>query len=174
MVKLAAAALGASAELAAVAERTGIDGASGLAFDAAGNLWVASSGPAQVIRVDASHLGASGPAGDLSITARSPAPSMTTLPSPSGLAFDGSGALWVNYDGTLAKLSTRGSGRAGDSDRDSRRANPPRRGGPTCRFGLRRGRRPLVRFRTGDAGAPRARPAPNLERSDAHRGPHQS
>ena len=105
VVKLAAAALGASAELAAVAERTGIDGASGLAFDAAGNLWVASSGPAQVIRVDASHLGASGPAGDLSITARSPAPSMTTLPSPSGLAFDGSGALWVNYDGTLAKLS---------------------------------------------------------------------
>ncbi len=105
VVKLAAAALGVSAELAAVAERTDIEGASGLAFDAAGNLWVASSGPAQIIRVDASHLAASGSAGDLSITARSPAPTTTTLPSPSGLAFDGTGALWVNYDGTLAKLS---------------------------------------------------------------------
>ena len=58
----------------------------GVAFDANGNLFVASPCADAIYRVDASQLAASG-----SVT-----PSLTiTVEDPQGLAFDRSGALWV-------------------------------------------------------------------------------
>jgi sugar lactone lactonase YvrE len=96
--------LAASGSPPAAVEMVGIDDPSGLAFDAAGNLWVASGADAHVLRIDARHLGpGAGP--DLTITAQKPPPVLGTLASPAGLAFDAQGSLWVNYSGTLAKLT---------------------------------------------------------------------
>jgi sugar lactone lactonase YvrE len=80
-----------------------IEGPSGLAFDSAGNLFVAS-GAKRIYRFDAAHLAASATTADLSIEAMSPPPVIGTLADPLGIAFDASGSLWVNYDGTIAKL----------------------------------------------------------------------
>ncbi len=58
----------------------------GLAFDAAGNLYVSSPCRDAVLRVDAASLATSGSA----------APSLTIpVPDPAGIAFDRSGNLWV-------------------------------------------------------------------------------
>jgi sugar lactone lactonase YvrE len=70
-----------------------LNGPTGLAFDANGNLWVANATSNTVVRFAASQLAASG----------SPTPAVTlgatsgSLGGPSGLAFDasGSGNLWV-------------------------------------------------------------------------------
>jgi sugar lactone lactonase YvrE len=87
-------------------ELTGLNGPIGLAFDAAGNLWVAFSGSDRVARYNASRLAASSTsAPDLVIEARTPPPVIGTLGSPLGLAFDGSGNLWVNFNGTLTRLT---------------------------------------------------------------------
>jgi DNA-binding beta-propeller fold protein YncE len=83
----------------------GINAPSGLAFDAAGNLFVASNGDGTVLRIDAAHLTVSGTGADLTITAMTPSPVIGPLPAPAGLAFDGAGNLWVNYDGTIAQLT---------------------------------------------------------------------
>ncbi|MFY0572326.1 hypothetical protein ACN28E_51995 [Archangium lansingense] len=85
---------------------SGLDGPSGLAFDSAGNLWVAFMGADRVARYNASRLGASSTASpDLVIEARTPPPVIGTLSAPSGLAFDVSGNLWVNFSGTLTRLT---------------------------------------------------------------------
>lgn len=84
---------------------TGLDGPSGLAFDAAGNLWVAFTGADRVARYNASHLGASSSSPDLILEAKTPAPVIGTLSAPSGLAFDASGNLWVNFDGTITRIA---------------------------------------------------------------------
>ena len=89
----------------AAVEIAGIDDPAGLAFAASGDLWVASGAGALVVRVDALSLGASAAGPDLSITAQTPLPVINTLSSPAGLAFDAAGSLWVNYSGTLAKLT---------------------------------------------------------------------
>lgn len=58
----------------------------GLAFDAAGNLWVSSPCRDAVMRIDAASLATSGTA----------TPSLTiTVQDPTGIAFDRSGNLWV-------------------------------------------------------------------------------
>ena len=65
----------------------------GLAFDAAGNLWVANAGNS-IVEYPAGLLGATG----------SPAPTVTLaggiLSNPAGLAFDADGNLWVANEGT--------------------------------------------------------------------------
>jgi hypothetical protein len=107
VVKIAASALGTPgtfAPLAAV-EESDISAPAGLAFDSTGNLWIAANGASTVVRINAAHLTTSGAGADLTITALTPQPVVGTLSSPLGLAFDGSGNLWVNYDGTIARLT---------------------------------------------------------------------
>ncbi len=106
VVKIAAAALetpGSTAPVAAV-EEGGISAPEGLAFDSTGNLWVAS-GASTIVRINGAHLTTSGTGADLTIVALSPPPVIGPLSSPLGLAFDGDGNLWVNYDGTFARLT---------------------------------------------------------------------
>ncbi|WP_224248422.1 Vgb family protein [Hyalangium gracile] len=87
-------------------ELTGLDGPSGLAFDREGNLWVAFVGDDRVGRYNASRLSSSSTAApDLVIQAKAPPPNLANLRAPSGLAFDATGNLWVNFNGTLARLT---------------------------------------------------------------------
>ena len=90
----------------ATVERTGIGSPQGLAFDNAGNLWVAAHDDAAVVRIDAGHLAASGDAATISRSWRRTTMSSvtSTLRSPISLAFDAAGNLWVNYDGTIASI----------------------------------------------------------------------
>ena len=112
VVKLTAAQIAATGNPSATVERTGIGSPQGLAFDGAGNLWVAAQDDEAVIRIDAANLAASGSSVDLAITAQTPSPVIGTL-RPVGLAFDGSGNLWVNYDGTIARLAAADLGGTG-------------------------------------------------------------
>ena len=86
-------------------EMSGIEAPAGIAFDFAGNLWAAANGSATIKRVDVSHHLTSGSGADLTIEALTPSPVIGTLGSPLGIAFDGDGNLWVNYDGILARLT---------------------------------------------------------------------
>jgi hypothetical protein len=104
VVKIAADDLSRANPAASVA-MSGIDAPAGLAFDLAGNLWVAANGSSTVMRIDASHHGSSGSGADLTITAVTPSPVIGPLTSPLGIAFDGNGNLWVNFDGILARLT---------------------------------------------------------------------
>jgi sugar lactone lactonase YvrE len=104
VVRLAASQLAASGSPVPAVELGGIEGPSGLAFDAAGNLFVAS-GAKKVLRFDKAHLASSTSAPDLAIGARSPPPVIGDLPDPQGLAFDKDGNLWVNFGGTLVRLA---------------------------------------------------------------------
>jgi sugar lactone lactonase YvrE len=105
VVMLTAAQVAAGGTPAATVERKEIPSPQGLAFDRSGNLWVAAQDVPGIMRIDASHLTATGSGADLTITAMSTASGTTsTLSSPIGIAFDGSGNLWVNYDGTIASI----------------------------------------------------------------------
>ena len=71
-----------------------LNGPSALAFDANGNLWVANANASTVVEFTGSQLAGSG----------SPTPAVTlsatngSLSSPSSLAFDASGDLWIAND----------------------------------------------------------------------------
>jgi hypothetical protein len=104
VVKIAADDLSAANPVASVV-MSGIEAPAGLAFDFAGNLWVAANGASAIMRIDASHHATSGTGADLTITAETPSPVIGTLGNPLGIAFDGTGNLWVNYDGILARLT---------------------------------------------------------------------
>jgi len=85
-------------------EESGINAPAGVAFDLSGNMWVAANGDNKVIRINAAHLVSSGSGNDLAITAMRAGAVAGVLGNPIGLAFDGSGNLWVNYDGIIAEL----------------------------------------------------------------------
>jgi hypothetical protein len=81
----------------------------GLAFDTVGDLWVASAGNDEVLRFYSEHLGTSfTDAADVVLTAKTAATGTTppTYTTPSGLAFDQAGTLWVGYDSTLVGFTT--------------------------------------------------------------------
>ena len=104
VVKFAATQLVPGGSTDPIVEESGINAPEGVAFDAAGNMWVASSGDSKVLRIDAAHLTMTGTGADLAISAQTGGTINTPLITPLGLAFDGSGNLWVNYDGTIAEL----------------------------------------------------------------------
>jgi sugar lactone lactonase YvrE len=72
----------------------------GLAFDAAGNLWIANSGNANVIALHANHLATTAfVSADIVLS-----PGSTTPTLPLGLAFDDHGNLWVVHaEGVLTR-----------------------------------------------------------------------
>ena len=82
----------------------------GIAFDSSGNLWVSDAGNNRVLRFNAKVLGshaASGPSADIvlgqadfvsdgyNLPPTSPATSLNAFTSPSGIAFDSAGRLFV-------------------------------------------------------------------------------
>ena len=85
-------------------EQSGLMAPMGVAFDAAGNMWVASNDSDTVVRINAAHLTTSGSGADLAITAMTSGVVNSVLRFPIGIAFDATGNLWVNYDGTIAEL----------------------------------------------------------------------
>jgi len=105
LVRFTPAQLEAGGTPTAAVQADGIRAPSGIAFDAVGNLWVAAQDGPSVMRIDAAHTTVSGTGADLTITAATPPPVIGTLGAPSGLAFDAAGALWVNFDGTIVKLT---------------------------------------------------------------------
>jgi sugar lactone lactonase YvrE len=105
VVRFAAAQLTASGSPAPAVAISGLNGPKGLAFDKNGNLWLGNAGENQVVRYDASRLAAStAMAADLVIVASSPPPVIAPRSNPSSLAFDGTGNLWVSYEGGMVML----------------------------------------------------------------------
>ena len=76
-----------------------------IAFDVKGNLWVGAGD--DVVEYIVDRLAASTSAApDVTITSQSPQPVVAPLTSVLGLAFTASDDLWVNYDGTIAKIAS--------------------------------------------------------------------
>lgn len=74
-----------------------VQGPSALAFDSEGNLWVGSADD-RVLMYRKERLAADiADAPDLRLAGRTPGPSINALRTPSSLAFDASGNLWVSY-----------------------------------------------------------------------------
>ena len=78
--------------------QTGLGGPTGLAFDSAGNLWVADGGYNRVLRYTpafANGMAANLVIGQSTFTTNTGATTQTGLYGPTGLAFDSTGNLWV-------------------------------------------------------------------------------
>jgi ligand-binding sensor domain-containing protein len=105
VVELSAGSLGASGMVTPSVEIGNVNVPNALAFDANGNLWIGSGD--NVLEYKAARLSASTSApADVSIASQSPPPVVSPLTNALGLAFNKDGELWVDYDGTLAKLTT--------------------------------------------------------------------
>ena len=83
---------------------SGIDAPAGLAFDFAGNLWVAANGRPRSCAstratTDSSARRRFEHHRDDTVARHRP------LSYPLGIPFDGNGNLWVNYDDILARLT---------------------------------------------------------------------
>jgi len=73
-----------------------LDGVGAIAFDKTGNLYAATA--AHVVRYSSSQIAASTAAApDLSLEGKTPEPAVGTLTTPSSIAFEGDGGLWVGY-----------------------------------------------------------------------------
>jgi hypothetical protein len=75
----------------------------GLAFDSAGNLWIACD--EGVMEFTAARLNASSGAADLILRGRSGSAVTTSLGAGISVAFDTANNLWVGYDGSIAKYT---------------------------------------------------------------------
>lgn len=103
--RIAAADLRASGAAANLVTISGLTSPRALAFDAAGNLWV-GEGNSDVVEFAAARLAASTAAApDVVLTAQTPPPVIGQLTAPSGIAFDASGNMWVDYNDTLARFT---------------------------------------------------------------------
>jgi streptogramin lyase len=104
VIKFNAAQIGATGTPVPAVKITGFEGpASVLAFDSAGNLWIAASRP---VRYNAANLATSGTrAPDVVLNAQTGSPVVLGLTDPAGLAFDKLGNLWVNYSGTIVRVT---------------------------------------------------------------------
>jgi hypothetical protein len=104
VVEFPAASLSATSTVAPAVEISNVTSPSALAFDSKGNLWVGTAD--SVVEYAAARLASSTSAApDATISAMTPAPVIGPLGQPLGLAFTTEGDLWVNFDGTLAKLT---------------------------------------------------------------------
>jgi sugar lactone lactonase YvrE len=83
----------------------------GLAFDAAGNLWIANAGLSNVIAIQTNHLATTALVNaDIVIASSSTSPHL-----PLGLAFDDHGNLWVVFaEGLLARYDHAALAASGD------------------------------------------------------------
>lgn len=108
IIELSAAELTASTDTATPeAVISDVPAPAALAFDRKGNLWVGSGNDVLEYLVDT--LTAS-PHPAVTIDAQTPEPVVGPLSNVLGLAFNADGHLWVNYDGTLALLTSLASG----------------------------------------------------------------
>jgi hypothetical protein len=86
---------------AAILSSESFDGVLGMAFDSAGNLWVANNGDESLVKIAAADLTAASGNGaqtiPISATFNSTG-SPLSLDAPWGLAFDGAGDLWVTNE----------------------------------------------------------------------------
>jgi streptogramin lyase len=90
-----------------------LNGPGFVTFDAAGNLWTARAD--RVVRFDAARLSSStNEPPDLILLAQTPPPVVGPLPPPKDLAFDAAGNAWVNYSGTITKLTPDDQSGSGD------------------------------------------------------------
>lgn len=94
--------IGATASLTPNVTLTVPDVPNAIAFDKSFGLWAGLANNRVVYLSHAHDTGNVTAAPDLSIDAMTPAPAELT--APLGLAFDGSGNLWVDYNGVFAKL----------------------------------------------------------------------
>jgi sugar lactone lactonase YvrE len=103
--RIAAADLRATGTPANLVTISGVNAPGALAFDAAGNLWV-GDGNNEVVEFAAGRLAASTTAApDVVLTAQTPAPVVGPLTAPSGIAFDATGNMWVDFNDTLARFT---------------------------------------------------------------------
>jgi ligand-binding sensor domain-containing protein len=110
VVEFAAAELSTSTDTAIPAvQLSAVPDPAAIAFDVKGNLWVGSGN--NVLEYPAAALAASNnDAPVVTIHAQTPEPVVAPLSNVRGLAFNPAGQLWVNYDGTLALLTSLESG----------------------------------------------------------------
>jgi len=110
VAKFAAADLATSTDSAVPSvEISGVPSPAALAFDVKGNLWVGSGNDVLEYTVDTLAASSSAPPAT-TIDAQTPEPVIGALSNVLGLAFNAEGQLWVNYDGTLALLTSLESG----------------------------------------------------------------
>lgn len=112
IVRFDHASLGATASLTPNATIAVPDVPSAIAFDKNGLLWAGCANNRVVSLSHAHDTGSITAAPDVSIDAMTPG--AAELTAPYGIAFDGSGNLWVDYNGTFAKLSTADLSGTGD------------------------------------------------------------
>ena len=109
VVELDASQLTATGTVAPKITLSNVDTPNALAFDVKGNLWIGSGD--NVVEYTSSRLGAStSTPPDATIIAQTPQPVVGPLTNVLGLAFTADDKLWVDYNGTIARIDNLASG----------------------------------------------------------------